>query len=56
MVPLDYDSLFHDDEYRYYLLTFKNDTIFYLKELLESEKRVKALIAEIEAEIEKLES
>ena len=56
MVPLNYDSLVHDDEYRYYLLTFKNDTIYYLNELLKSEQRVKDLIAQIDSEIQKLES
>ena len=55
MVPLDYDSLVHDDEYMYYLLTFKNDTIFYLNALLVSKQRVRDLIARIDSEIQKLE-
>ena len=54
MIPLDYESLLDDNEYKYFLLTYKNDTSYYLYELLQSERRVKALIAEIEAEIKKL--
>jgi hypothetical protein len=55
MVPLDYESLFVDDEYKYYLLSYRNNTIFSLNQYLESAKRVKNLISEIEAEIKKLE-
>ena len=56
MVPLDYESLFHDDQFRYFLLTYQNVTSFSLKQYLESVKRVKVLIAEIDAEIQKLEN
>jgi hypothetical protein len=56
MVPLDYESLFNDDEYKFFLLSFRNVTVFYLKRLEESDRRVKALIEGIDAEIEELES
>ena len=55
MAPLDYESLFEDDELKYFLLTYQNVTDFSLGKYLESERRVKALIEEIDAEIEKLE-
>ena len=36
MVPLDYESLFNDDEYKFFLLSFRNVTVYYLREILES--------------------
>jgi hypothetical protein len=56
MVPLDYESLFNDHEYKFFLMSFRNVTEYYLGELRKSERRVKDLIVQIDAEIEKLES
>jgi hypothetical protein len=56
MIPIDYESLLDDNEYKYFLLTYKNDTTYYLNELLKSEQRVKDLIARIDSEIQKLEN
>jgi hypothetical protein len=56
MVPLDYESLFNDHEYKFFLMSFRNVTEYYLGELRKSERRVKDLIARIDAEIQKLEN
>ena len=56
IVPLDYESLFNDHEYKFFLMSFRNVTEFYLGELRKSERRVKDLIVQIDAEIERLEA
>lgn len=55
MVPLDYEALKSDNEYRYHLKSYKNLTVYYLQEFLDTETTISQVISDIDEEIKKLE-
>jgi len=55
MIPLDFEGLKIDDEYKYFLRTYKNSTKYYLDELINTRSRVDQIVLDIEKEIEELE-
>lgn len=56
MIPLDYEALKHDDEYKYYVKTYKNANKEYINWFLEGARtNVINLISSIEEELNVLE-
>ena len=56
MIPLDFEALKNDREYKYQLKSYKNETAYYLQECYNTKSQISQVISDIEKELNTLEN
>ncbi len=55
MIPIDFEGLKIDNEYKYFLRSYKNATKYYLDDLIVTRSKISQIVSDIELEIIELE-
>lgn len=55
MIPLDFEALKNDSEYKYQLKSYKNETYYYLQGCYDTKRQISQVILNIEEEVNTLE-